>query len=440
MKTKNKFALTLVAAAVSLGAHTTAQAADYYLCAGQTMQTMPDGVVVPMWGYALDDDNDLSNGCGSPVQVPGPRLDVPVGDSVLNIHLRNDLAEATSIMIPGQPSTFAPVEFTDAQGRSRVRAFVQETAAGATGLYTWNGVRPGTYAYQSGSHPAVQIQMGLYGPMVHDSAAGEAYPGRSYANELLLVYSEVDPVLHNAIADGSYGTAPAPTSTVGYKAQYFLINGQDNPVAALPGGVAGQSTLIRVINMGLESHMPMIHNADFSVIAEDGHPYAYPRQQYSVMVAAGQSRDLLFAPAVAGSYAMLDRMLNLTNRRPPVATAALAASGTGDTTSSPGTLISLLDVDADSDHDGIGDRQDNCTLVPNPSQRDSDGDGFGNACDADLNNDGIVNTGDLFALRAAFFQQALVFDFNDDGAVNTADLFRLRDLFLAPPGPAGQLP
>ena len=36
---------------------------------------------------------------------------------------------------------------------------------------------PGTYLYQSGSHPAVQVQMGLYGGVTSDAAAGEVYSG-----------------------------------------------------------------------------------------------------------------------------------------------------------------------------------------------------------------------------------------------------------------------
>jgi len=35
------------------------------------------------------------------------------------------------------------------------------------------------------------------------------------------------------------------------------------------------------------------------------------------------------------------------------------------------------------------------TPVPNTSQLDTDGDGFGNLCDGDLNNDGNTNTLDL---------------------------------------------
>ena len=52
----------------------------------------------------------------------------------------------------------------------------------------------------------------------------------------------------------------------------------------------------------------------------------------------------------------------------------------------------------DVDGDGWGAKSDNCTLVFNPSQTDSDYDGCGNACDADFNQDGVVSVGDFSAL------------------------------------------
>lgn len=52
---------------------------------------------------------------------------------------------------------------------------------------------------------------------------------------------------------------------------------------------------------------------------------------------------------------------------------------------------------ADSDEGG-GDRQgdacDNCPLVPNTDQSDIDKDGMGDACDSDMDNDGILNERD----------------------------------------------
>lgn len=57
-----------------------------------------------------------------------------------------------------------------------------------------------------------------------------------------------------------------------------------------------------------------------------------------------------------------------------------------------------VDVDMtdaiDSDDDGIADENDNCLLVPNSDQADSDYDGVGNVCDFDVDGDGVENTRD----------------------------------------------
>ncbi|MFK8015713.1 MAG: thrombospondin type 3 repeat-containing protein, partial [Gammaproteobacteria bacterium] len=90
----------------------------------------------------------------------------------------------------------------------------------------------------------------------------------------------------------------------------------------------------------------------------------------------------------------------------------------------------------DSDGDGIADAADNCAMLFNANQRDSNADGFGNACDADLNNDGMVNATDLGLLRLAFFSVDSDADSNGDGIVNTVDLGAMRSQFFAPPGPS----
>ena len=48
----------------------------------------------------------------------------------------------------------------------------------------------------------------------------------------------------------------------------------------------------------------------------------------------------------------------------------------------------------DSDSDGITDSSDNCPLVSNADQLDTDVDGLGNVCDDDLDGDGITNSRD----------------------------------------------
>ena len=94
----------------------------------------------------------------------------------------------------------------------------------------------------------------------------------------------------------------------------------------------------------------------------------------------------------------------------------------------------------DADTDGIADTVDNCLLIANPRQRDSDADGFGNRCDADLSNDCVVNTVDLGLLRTAFFcadgEDCERADLDGDGTVNVSDLGILRAFFFSQPGPS----
>ena len=54
------------------------------------------------------------------------------------------------------------------------------------------------------------------------------------------------------------------------------------------------------------------------------------------------------------------------------------------------------EVPGDFDHDGVDDKKDNCLIVKNPDQRDSDGDGQGDACDPfnDRDGDGVADARD----------------------------------------------
>lgn len=92
---------------------------------------------------------------------------------------------------------------------------------------------------------------------------------------------------------------------------------------------------------------------------------------------------------------------------------------------------------ADGDGDGLPDGADNCTLAANADQRDTDGDGIGNLCDPDLNNDCLVNFTDLAAMKSVFFSADPDADLNGDGAVNFGDVGILKAFFFAAPGPSG---
>ncbi len=90
----------------------------------------------------------------------------------------------------------------------------------------------------------------------------------------------------------------------------------------------------------------------------------------------------------------------------------------------------------DSDGDGVPDQDDNCMLHTNPRQRDTDGDGLGNRCDADLNNDQRIDFADLAELKNVFFSTNEDADLNGDSRVDFADLAILKALFFGEPGPS----
>jgi len=104
--------------------------------------------------------------------------------------------------------------------------------------------------------------------------------------------------------------------------------------------------------------------------------------------------------------------------------------------------LSVTPCADDADNDGIPDDQDSCIEVVNADQRDTDGDGYGNLCDGDLNNDGSTNTLDLNLYKQAHrtiigdANYNVDADFNGDGQINTLDLNVYKGLHRKPPGPS----
>ena len=75
----------------------------------------------------------------------------------------------------------------------------------------------------------------------------------------------------------------------------------------------------------------------------------------------------------------------------------------------------------------------------NPDQVDSFGNGFGDACNFDINDDGVVNVADVLNLMGRFTPPSnldSIGDFNDDGIVNVADFIILIGAQSFPLGPS----
>ncbi|MBI5197380.1 MAG: multicopper oxidase domain-containing protein, partial [Nitrospirae bacterium] len=195
-------------------------AETYNLRAAQGTMTMPDGQVVTFWGYE-NCGTSLSNCSSDPLlynpTLPGPVVEVPTGDTSLTINLKNDLGVNTSLIIPGQAMpTPLPAVSGSPDNTAKPSVTSTQVAAGGIGTFTFNGLRPGTFLYESGTDQAKQVQMGLYGALIVRD-----YPSLpSHQQEYVMVLSEIDPDWHATVAGGGIYNA------VYFNPRYWLINGK----------------------------------------------------------------------------------------------------------------------------------------------------------------------------------------------------------------------
>ncbi len=406
---------------------------EIYLRAEATTITMPDGRVIGMWGFAQDSAFGAHDGL---VTVPGPCLAIDPEETHLVIHLENNLPEPVSIIIPGQIAAVAPVSFVDDQGRQRIKSFTHETPSdnAAPVSYEWTDLRPGTFLYQSGSHPAVQVQMGLYGCLTKNFAEGavkQAYEGTQYDRESVLVFSEIDPALHDAVVADDFGPGKSMTSTMDYVPKYFLINGQafTTAQAPIPVGHVNERILLRLVNAGIQSHVPVLHNLRASEIAEDGFSFTYAADRYAIDLPPAKTRDVLIVPAAAGTYPMYDRALRLTNN---------AALGGGmmarlEIAEEPAPQAALLAVETKRSAPTVTKKPDPETKTAAPKAgRTAVASTTGPSADFDAN--GTVDAKDVFIFVRYWRAKDLAIednlaDLNGDGRLDDEDVILMRNAF-----------
>ncbi len=137
---------------------------------------------------------------------------------------------------------------------------------------------------------------------------------------------------------------------------------------------------------------------------------------------------------VASSASALENTENISFVVPANAQYALRVTRTGSFDWDYGVAWQLL---PDADADGAYDSRDNCISVYNRDQFDADDDGYGNICDADLNNSGEVTVADYTILRNLLNTDDPVADLNHSGHVTVADYTILRNRLNTAPGPSG---
>ena len=285
-------------------------------------QWMPPGGGIPinMWGY-VEVLDALNFNCATvdptATWVVGPTLRTSA-TAGLTVNLKNCLAAPVSFFVPGLRGS--------ATGGTPGRFTSEVAANGGTATYTFDLTgRSGTFLYHSATDRIrTQVPMGLYGALVVDQSANLAYSDVPYFEDRVLVFSAIDPGLNANPA--TYGGARVsrvddPTkdgfnvTESGWNPKYFLINGQSydgiNPQFALR---TNQDVLLRFVNAGIETYVPTLGGGLYlGLMAEDGHRYPHPIQQYGLELQAGKTIDAVVNASADGTYALYDRALNLAN-------------------------------------------------------------------------------------------------------------------------------
>lgn len=291
--------------------------ASFTLTASSGMISMPDGNSIFAWSYANGNDQ---------FQFPGPDLCVTQGDTV-TVVLNNTLPEAVSIMFPGIDNVQANGVPAQPQfSGSTLTSLVPAAAAnGGSVTYSFVASRPGTYLYESGTDVGKQVQMGLFGAMIvrpatHSDAAyldgaGNPIGTFSPANEYVMLLSELDPALHQAVELGQ------PYDVTQLHPRYWLVNGRAFPDTIAPNDAAWLPSqpysslvhiqvndptqpggnhppaLVRYLDAGSRNHPFHPHGQNGRVIARDATPLVSPTNQdlsyetYAFSIGSGQTWD-----------------------------------------------------------------------------------------------------------------------------------------------------
>ena len=194
----------------------------------------PDGNVIFMWG--------LSEGANV-FQHPSPVLCVNQGDTV-NIILVNNLAKDISLIFPGQENVLADGMPAQPQfdGGGNLTSLTNVAPPGGSVTYSFEATHPGTFVYESGTNPAVQVRMGLFGALVVRPAAGQYFMyndsgdtagqnsefNHAPSGEIMILQSEIDPAMHQAVERGQ------TFNLNNYHPRYWMLNGRGFPDTVAP--------------------------------------------------------------------------------------------------------------------------------------------------------------------------------------------------------------
>ena len=83
--------------------------------------------------------------------------------------------------------------------------------------------------------------------------------------------------------------------------------------APIVAGNVNETTLVRMFSAALDDLVPTLLGLRWALVAEDGNPYPYPRNQHTTLLSALKTKDAIITPTNAGTFTVFDRRGNLTN-------------------------------------------------------------------------------------------------------------------------------
>jgi plastocyanin len=229
------------------------------------------GEIVQAWAY---------NGI-----VPGPRIDVEVGDTV-EFELTNDLPIGTDIHwhgidVPNEMDGVAPI--------------TQELVeSGSTFTYRFTVTEPAIGMYHAHAHGHVAIPNGLFGTFYAGTVgdvAGTTISGIDVPADLDIT-QDIPMVVNDAGVIG------------------LTLNGKSFPATEPVVVTEGDWIRITYFNEGLQAHPMHLHGFEQLVIAKDGEPLDAPYAADTILVGPGERYTVLVHADVAGTWVWHCHILN----------------------------------------------------------------------------------------------------------------------------------
>jgi len=231
-------------------------------------------------------------------RIPGPLIEAKQGDTVI-VHLRNELDEGTTAHFHG-------VRLPEAMDGAHEIIF-----PGATFEYSFVAKDAGTFWYHPHFHADLQIERGLYGPMIIREDARPASP-----SERILVLDDVKLTSNGALA----GEWTAMDIAHGRHGNVLLVNGVPAAVEASPGAPSPSAVarpLVRTTAGSRERwHLVNTANGRFFHLTVPGHPFTVigwdggllpdPYLADTLLIAPGERYDVLLpVPSSPGERLLL---------------------------------------------------------------------------------------------------------------------------------------